>query len=264
MTVVTYFDPLAQSFSVGGNVESPDLNGENDDSNGAFLTAVDLFFANKPTTNDPLRVEIRTVDLGTPTRVVIGQPKTLRPEDITTSTTGDVATKVVFDSPIYLEPGKEYAIVVVAETTDQYELWIAEMGEKTTNTQTLPDAEAVRYTKQFALGSLFRSQNGSIWTANQYQDMKFKLYKAKFTSSSGSAYFYNSPLSEGNGYIQTLGNNPIQTLPKTGSLNYSSSITDTTLVGLLVPGRKLAGSSSGSAVITGIGRTVNTVSISSG
>ena len=262
-TVVTYYDPLAQSFSVGGNIEAPDLNGENDDSNGAFLTAVDLFFGSKPSTNDPVRIEIRTVELGTPTRVVVGEPKVLRPEDVTISTTGDLPTKVVFDSPIYLEPGREYAIVAVAETTDQYELWIAEMGEKTKNTQTLPDAEAVRYTKQFALGSLFRSQNGSIWTANQYQDMKFKLYKAKFTASSGSAYFYNSPLSEGNGYVRVLGNNPIETLPKTGSL-LVSSIVDPTLVGLLVPGRKLAGSSSGSAVITGIGRTVDTVSVASG
>jgi hypothetical protein len=107
------------------------------------------------------------------------------------STNGETATRVTFDYPIFLAPGQEYAIVAVAETTDEYELWIAEMGERTVNTQSLPNAEAVIYSKQFALGSLFKSQNGSIWTANQYQDLKFKLYKANFTSTTGTAFFYN-------------------------------------------------------------------------
>ena len=257
-TVITYYDPLAQSFSVGGKVEAPDLNGENDDSKGAFLTAVDLFFGSKPDTNDPVRIEIRTVELGTPTRTVLGTPKTLRPSEVNTSAMGETATHVVFDSPIYLEPGKEYAIVAVAETTDQYELWTAEMGEKTINTQSLPDAESVRYTKQFALGSLFKSQNGSIWTSNQYQDLKFKLYKAKFTSNSGVAYFYNPTLDESNGYVETLGNNPIRTLPKTGSLQFNA-LTNATMISNLSAGVKLKGATAnGSAVIVGSGTTVDT------
>ena len=113
-----------------------------------------------------------------------------------------------------MAPGKEYAIVIVAPSTDQYELWCAQMGETTVNTQSLPDAEAVRYTKQFALGSLYKSQNGSVWTPNQYQDLKFKLYKAQFTADSGTAFFYNPTLDGSNGYIPNLGNNPIRTLPK--------------------------------------------------
>ena len=48
-------------------------------------------------------------------------------------------------------------LVLLAPNTDQYEVWIAKMGEKTVNTQSLPDAESVVYTKQFALGSLFKS-----------------------------------------------------------------------------------------------------------
>ena len=47
---------------------------------------------------------MRTVELGTPTRVVIGNPVTLRPDDISISTTGEIATKVTFDYPIYLSP----------------------------------------------------------------------------------------------------------------------------------------------------------------
>jgi len=254
-----FYDPLAQSFSVGGNVEAPNLLGFNDDDDGAFLTAVDLYFANKPAGNDEVRVEIRTVELGTPTRTIIGNPVVLQPGDIQTSRTGEVATKATFDYPIYLAPGEEYAIVLVAETSDEYEVWIAQMGERTVNTQSLPDAESVRYTKQFALGSLFKSQNGSIWTANQYQDLKFKLYKANFTSSTGTAFFYNPPLNQyANDYLQ---NNPLVTLPKQATLGITT-VSDTNLIGILTAGRKLAGSEPYvSATVVGQGSSVSTVSV---
>ena len=94
------------------------------------------------------------------------------------------------------------------------------MGDKTVNTQQLPNVDQVVYTQQFALGSLFKSQNGSIWTTDQNQDMKFKLYKAEFTATQGTAYFYNPPLDESNTYIPTLINNPITVLPKKEDWNY--------------------------------------------
>ena len=260
----TFYDPLAQSFSVGGNIDAASPNGQNDDANGAFLTAVDLFFANKPSGNNPVRIEVRTVELGTPTRTIIGNPVTLTPPQVNTSSTGEVATKVTFDYPIFLAPGQEYAIVAVAETTDEYELWIAEMGERTVSTQTLPDAEAVIYSKQFALGSLFKSQNGSIWTANQYQDLKFKLYKANFTSTTGTAFFYNPTLDESNGYVEKLNNNPITTLPKTVTLGITT-ITDTGVIGILTTGRKISGSNNfGYGYVVGSGSSVSNVNITDG
>ena len=260
--IAEFYDPLAQSFSVGGTIDAPNLNGQNDDANGAFLTAVDLFFGNKPEGNEPVRVEVRTVQLGTPTRVVLGKPVTLRPADITTSITGEAATKVTFEYPIFLAPGQEYAIVLVAETSDEYEVWIAEMGERTVNTQSLPDAESVIYSKQFALGSLFLSQNGSIWTANQYQDLKFKLYKANFTASSGTAFFYNPSLDQSNGYVETLGNNPITTLPKTVTLGITTIPAGDANITTLGIGRKIAGSTEyGYGYVVGQGSKVSNVSI---
>jgi len=264
-TINRFVDPLAQSFTVGGNIDTTsDPTGANDDTNGAYLTAVDLFFANKDSNNNPVRVEIRTVELGTPTRDVIGDPVTLRPDDITISRTGEIATKVSFPYPIFLEPSKEYAIVIVSEASDEYELWCARMGEVTVNTQSLPDAEAVRYTKQFALGSLFKSQNGTIWTADQYQDLKFKLYKANFTSTSGTAYFYNPTLDESNGYVQVLGNNAVTTLPKTRTLGITTAY-DVVTQNTLVTGRKVVGSEDFvSATIVGTGSSVANISVNSG
>jgi hypothetical protein len=238
-TVNTYVDPLAQTFVVGGNVENLNGNSPNDDANGAYLSALDLFFASKDSGNCPVTVEIRTVQLGTPTRTIVGNPVTLKPEQVNVSNDASVPTRVTFDYPIYLEPNLEYAIVVQAGQSDQYELWIAEMGEKTVNTSNLPDAESVRYTRQYALGSLFKSQNGSIWTANQYQDIKFRLYKCKFTSTSGSAFFQNPPLDESNSYVKKLSSNPISSLPRKVNIGITT-IANQTLINILTTGRKVS------------------------
>jgi len=257
------YDPLAQSFVVGKDIDAPDLNGQSDDDNGAYLTKVDLFFASKPTGNEPLIVQVRTVELGTPTLTIVGEPKVLVPSDITTSTNGETATTVTFDYPIYLAPGREYAIVLLAPTTDQYEVWIAKMGERTANTQSLPNAEAVIYSKQFAMGSLFKSQNGSIWTATQELDLKFKLYKANFTATNGIAYFGNPPLDESNGYIQTLEENALTATPKTLTLGITTIASGDPLLDILTVGRRIAGNNNvgGYGNIVSVGSSVTTLSI---
>lgn len=268
-TIQRFIDPLAQSFVVGGNIEAPDSSREGlatDDSNGAFLTAVDLFFAKKDTGNATVKIEIRTVELGTPTRIVIGNSVTLRPSEVNISSDASIATKVTFDEPIYLPPGREYAIVIISENSDQYEMWTAVMGEKTVNTKDLPDVNAVTYSKQFAMGSLFKSQNGSIWTANQYQDLKFKLYKAQFiTNQPGTAFFYNPTLDSSNGYVQRLANNPLTTLPRTASLGITTT-TNASLIANLSKGRKIADITKNYVYgyIVGAGSSVASVGLTTG
>ena len=234
-------DPLAQSFTVGGNVEAPGMGGMENDNHGVFVTSIDLFFANKDSGSNPVTVQIRSVELGTPTLTVLGPSVTLTPDDITTSPTGSVATNVKFPEPIYLAPGREYAVVVLAPTSNQYEMWIARMGEDAVNLQSLPNISATQYNQQWALGSLFKSQNGSIWSASQYEDMKFKLYKAKFTPSSGTAFFGNPTLSLSNGYVSQLDSNSIVTFPKTGSIGITTLISGHSGINTFAAGRKVVG-----------------------
>ena len=264
-TTIYYVDPLAQSFSVGGLSDTTNGNTPNEDFEGAYLTAVDLFFKNKDSGNAPLTVEVRTVDLGTPTRTIVGNPITLKPSDIKISSNASVPTKVTFDYPIYLAPGLEYAIVLLAPQSVEYEVWIAEMGQKTVETANLPDSQAVRYSTQFAIGSLFKSQNGTIWTANQYQDLKFKLYKAKFASTSGSVYFDNPTLNQSNGYVPVLQSNPLTILPRQVKIGITTT-TNTTNIGILTTGRKVSVQSNSNiyGYIVGSGSSVSTVGITTG
>lgn len=258
-----YYDPLAQTFVVGGRIEAPSVITNNDDVNGAFITAVDLFFATKDEGNNPVRVEIRTVEFGTPTTVVLGTPAVLRPEDVSISDDAEVETHVVFPSPIYLAPGKQYALVIVADTSDKYYLWTAISKEKTVNTASLPNADQAKYTKQFSLGRMYKSQNGAEWTPSDMQDLKFKLYKAEFTSNSGTAFFYNPTLDESNNYVQKLNNNPLTTLPKTATLGITTS---TNLSSILTAGRKVGEDTIAYryGTIVGTGSSVSTVGITTG
>lgn len=255
-----FYDPLAQSFSVGGS------GTQNDDEGGVYLTDIDLYFYRKDTANNPLTVQIRTVELGTPTRTVIGNSVTLRPNQINISDDASAVTKVTFDYPIYLAPGLEYAVVLLAPESVEYEVFIAEMGKKTIQSANLPDANSVLYTQQFALGSLFKSQNGSIWTANQYQDMKFTLYRANFvTNTPSTVYFYNPTLNESNGYIKNLQNNPLTALPRKLSVGITTT-TDTNTIGILTTGRKVSEDikTYNYGYIVGTGCSVSSVGITTG
>ena len=126
------------------------------------------------------------------------------------------------------------------------------MGQKTVKTTNLPDVENVVVSKQYIGGSLFKSQNGTIWTASQFQDLTFKLRKASFVET-GTATFYNTPIEAGNLNTQVLPDNPIRVLPRKLTVKCSGAGTDFPI------GRKVStdnGSNSASAnedlCVTGI------------
>ena len=244
-------DPLAQSFTV--------------DETGAFLTSFDVYFARKDP-NAKLFVELRTMELGTPTNLLVQDfaQISLNPNQINVSDDASLATTIRFPSPIYLEPRKEYALVFLAPSSDLYEMWVARMGEKTIKSTVLPDVEDVVVGKQYIGGSLFKSQNGTIWTPSQYEDLTFKLRKASFVES-GTATFFNTPIEAGNLNAQKLPSNPLRSLPR--KLKVPVAIAKST-----VPiGRKVSSGATGDAddrSITGIveahGAAVSTFEVVSG
>jgi len=169
-----YGDPLAQSFLV-------------DAQGGIMLTSVDLFF-HKKSTDMPVSVEIRNMVNGYPGQIILPFSKVSKnPADVNISTDGSTATTFTFDSPVFLEEGKEYSFVVISNS-DDYEAFISRMGETDLVTgQTISG--------QPYAGSLFLSQNASTWTAEQTDDLKFHLKMASFdTTKNGSVVFENDAL----------------------------------------------------------------------
>lgn len=190
---VFFNDPLAQTFFVD-RIEYP---------NGMFLTKVEVYFASKDTTI-PVRCEIVTVENGYPTENILTDASvTLSPSEVTVDTSNNMTTlrtngtQFVFNEPVYLSPGRQYAFVLKAETTN-YNVYVAKTYDFLLGTT------AARVNKQPTLGSLFQSQNSSTWTADQTRDMMFKLYRAEF-SSSGTLYLENGPPA-----LELLGTNPLR------------------------------------------------------
>ena len=166
-----YIDPVAETFLI-------------DKEGGMFAKSVDLFFKSKAPAI-PVRVTIRTTLNGLPTqRVVPGADKILYPTSVNISATAATATNFAFDYPVYLAQDTEYAVVITSQS-DDYEVWIAEMGgfDKTDTT--------FRITKQPYNGVFFTSANASTWTPEQSKDLKFKLNRATFTGSGSKIIFAN-------------------------------------------------------------------------
>ena len=190
--VQRYYDPIAQSFKL------PDQY-----VNGAYISDVDLYFQQKPLTEKaPIHLDIRVCDeSGRPSanELVPGAAVTLYPEDVITDQTGRTPTKFKFAQPVYLMPNKHYAIVPRCDTKN-YRVWIATLGQQDIFEPTKT------YTTNVLFGSLFKSQDGILWTEDQLSDVKFRLNRCVFsTADTGArAHVVTQPL----GTAQ-LPNNPL-------------------------------------------------------
>jgi hypothetical protein len=202
-------DPLAQSFLV-------------DDETGVFLTRCDLFFRSKDDVDIPVIVQIRTMQTGLPTEIVLPFSEIiLDPSQVQTSGDGSVATPIVFNSPVYLEGGKEYCVCILSNST-KYSVYISRIGENDLLTQTF-------ISNQPYLGSLFKSQNASTWEPSQWEDLKFTLYRADFIES-GTVEFYSPQLSEGNNQIAHLMPNSLNFNSKKVRISLASTINDSNFI----------------------------------
>jgi hypothetical protein len=177
-----YSDPIAQSFSMN-TVGVGRVGGS-----GAFVTKVDLFFATK----DSLfgcEVHIRDIDTlsnSITPRVVPFSTVILQPAEINVSSDGSAPTPVYFSAPVYLQNGRDYAIIIKPiGNNPNTSLHISRLGEVDTLTGN-------RITTQPAAGMLFVSSNDKAYSAVQDEDLKFTLYVANFQISSvGSVVFKN-------------------------------------------------------------------------
>jgi len=179
-----WVDPLAQSFLVDAR-QYPQ---------GIFLSSVDLAFSATPPaeTEVPVTVEIRPMVNGYPSSTdivpcvsALGEAAaTLLPANVNTATQPDFAqsttfTRFSFPALIHLQSGQEYAIVV-RSNSDEYRVYTAVMSQSV-----LGSSGAIVGAQPYA-GSFFKSQNASTWTAEQSEDLMFRLNRATWTAGQTS------------------------------------------------------------------------------
>ena len=247
--------PLAQSFRV---VEPA----------GVFLTDVDLFFADAPTSinttvfNAPVTIEIRPMTNGvieespSGSGIIEGSRVTLPYSEIKfNSTTGNTPTRFSFGRPIFLEGGGKTYAICIATNESSFKLWTATVGSVAVGVtpQTIIN-------EQPSVGFLFTSQLGDTWIPVQNEDLKFTLVRAEFDSS-GSCNLYNSSLSnfvlEGS---NELDENPIDTFTREVDIILNTGI-DAGVVGVVTVGAAVSQMTSGASGI--IKNTSGIVSVGS-
>jgi hypothetical protein len=165
-------DPLAQSFKISKQ-------------NGVFATKIDVYFAEKDDTGLPMWGQLRAMENGYPAEQIMGGSTIFKyPSEITTSTDASVATTFEFVEPVFLAPGKEYCWVMLS-SVPTFKVWICKVGDFELGTTDR------KITTQPFLGSLFKSQNNTTWTASQWEDLKFTLHVANFNAL-GTAVITNT------------------------------------------------------------------------
>jgi hypothetical protein len=243
-----WYDPLAQSFLI-----------ERDKyQDGVFVTGGEVYFKTKDEVA-PVTIQIRTMKEGSPTSIIVPFGETqVDPKDIPLSKDGSAPTTFKFSTPVYLQSGYEYALVLVSPTS-KYITFTSRVGEEDLILGSISN-------KQPYMGSLFKSQNGSTWDPSQFEDLKFKLFKAKFVTNTPSSFiFYNSDLPKG----KILKENPVTSYSKrqyvsiantTIAFTQGNSLTQTSSYGNIFDYGGSVGVGTTSLVVssTGIGLTDGT------
>ena len=217
-TTRSYVDPIAQSFEVP-------------EQNGVYITKCDLYFSTKDEAV-PVTLQVRTMQSGIPTQTILPFGEVvMESKDVKISKDGKVATTFTFPAPVYLEGRNEYAFVLIT-ASNSYNCWISRMGEEEVSTLDLPESSRIIVSQQPLLGSFFKSQNGFTWDASQYEDLKIKVYKARFTANSSTLKLYNPNLGVGNRQIVSLRSNPLNAYSRSVIVGLGKSLTNTNLTSL--------------------------------
>ncbi len=162
-------DPLAQSFFTYGV------------PGGMFLSSIDVYFASKDTTL-PVRMEVRPMVNGYPAKFDVDSPNfvsVLPATSINVSQNASVPTKFTFEPPIYLEENSDFCFVL-RTNSNNYQVYTSRLGESS-----IEDGRKIY--EQPYIGSVFKSENNITWTAEQFEDLKFTIYKAEFDTETNSS-----------------------------------------------------------------------------
>lgn len=167
-------DPLAQSFFTYGV------------TGGCFLTSIELYFQTKDS-DIPVQVELRNLVNGYPDKLKQDNPNLVAVKaaaDVQVSNNASLPTKFTFPEPIYLRENADYAFVIFSNSSS-YNVFTSTLGETSIET-------GKKIFKQPYTGSLFKSENNITWTANQFEDIKFKLNIAEFDITGAATLKYKA------------------------------------------------------------------------
>lgn len=166
---------LAQAFSVATPGEAP----------GVYLTKIGLYFKKKANASS-IRVSLLEMKNGFPDRnsTLPNSVVVLNSSEITSSNDATSETIFEFGQPIFLDSTKQYCFAIQSPSPD-FTVWGATRGERDVALNKIVNNNPLTE-------SAFYSESNAEYSELPNQDIKFKLYRAKFdTSSVGVANLRN-------------------------------------------------------------------------
>jgi len=193
-------DPVAQAFQNSAEM---------------FLTAIGLYFEQVDPAAPDLYVEIRDTVNGYPGTTVLAR-KDFNLTDLTAwavtargagalpySADSTLSVRIPFDIPVYLEASTLYSFVV-GGVSPNTRVWEAYLGQTVVNNPS--QVVQLPPTGQPS----FRSLNGTTWTAQQYETLKYDFYQANFNTGTMTLAFQQSAQDDEQ---NTFGDYPLQNNP---------------------------------------------------
>lgn len=159
-------DPIAQSFKL---------------DHDCHITGLDVFFAEIDPNPGEIFFQIRLMENGYPSHVILGEKK-INSSTLTSSDNSQTPFHVDFDFPVFCSASNDYCFVIGGWSPDT-KLWVARLGDQ------IVDNPGKILETQPSIGVSFRSQNGDTWNAEQLEDVKYNLYGARFKTTSLTAVF---------------------------------------------------------------------------
>lgn len=152
----TSVDPLAQTFTL---------------SESRHVAGQDLWFAARG--DRDVLVQIRNTEVGFPGQNILAE-KRIKSTDINI---GGAATRVLFDAPVWLDAGTEYAMVILTDSATTA-MFVAQLNQFDSNAQRWISSQP------YQIGVLLSSSNAKTWTAHQDKDLAFRLLGCAFSAAS--------------------------------------------------------------------------------
>ena len=172
-----YVNQLSQSFTVS-------------EQYGVYVTKIGVFFSSVSSTF-PISLHLK---MGS--AVLATSVKTASETSSAASATAATETTFLFDEPMFLPQGT-FKFCLESNDKNEYNVWHAKLGDfKLGTTQE-------RVIKDLAPGFMYPPSAGSTQRRDPDSDIKFKLYRASFSATSGTAVFIDA-----NPPVKLLGLNP--------------------------------------------------------
>jgi len=154
---------------------------------GMYATSIDLFFRKK---SSSFGLELSVVELtdGQPdtSKVVPNSTVRVTAENVNISETGQTATKFKFPTPVWLTSGNRYAFVLRAlGGSPDFAIWTGVNGSTDISSGKSISSNPLSESAYFA-------KTTADWAEIPNEDIKYKVYRAKFNTSTASVILRKS------------------------------------------------------------------------